>query len=533
VSRAPNTESTSLTRADWLKAVWITSPSSADAGQRARHDAAVALLREHHATGRPFALFLRTFDIHQWYGQGPDGYGEFLLDVHLHRWLRKRGAGLLRVQDASDETAIIADGIRGEEVPALLLDNAVWLSAVKSLICASQLIVSECEFLKPGVVAELQACVELGKVDRTVLVLPSPPYRVVSNESEVQEFPRAMHQHELDPKYPARSPIFEDLIDRIAQIANLDPRERVRLTQSGELDKAIPVTFRGVAPGLFRIAQDYARKKNVGATYILGSRAAKAALAGSGIWEHLDYLLRLADLCDEAGNTKLALTMLDDVAKAMETGGSDLSLRSCKHVLAGVRQRRSKWLATLFESLMTPEHGEELWNLANSQAGYAIKCHDYKIQAQCFSWMAVAAVLGGKYELAKESACDAIRFAEGADIHRFDETQLTKVSRAPRDRFRLAFSHLYLGHAYRGLGQIREAAENYAKAIKLLPRRPVRQFHALAMLSMGQAAEELGHFKQALQLYQSAEVLAKGTGQPDLANAAAEGIKRLSPLNAP
>src|SRR5580693_9708026 len=68
VSRALNTEATSLTTADWLNADWITAPSSANASQRARHDAAVSLLREYHATGRPFALFLRTFDIHQWYG---------------------------------------------------------------------------------------------------------------------------------------------------------------------------------------------------------------------------------------------------------------------------------------------------------------------------------------------------------------------------------------------------------------------------------------------------------------------------------
>ena len=88
------------------------------------------------------------------------------------------------------------------------------------------MIVSECEGLSPGVVDELQACVELGKADRTVLILPSPPFEFVGNEKDVQGFPRAMHQHELDPKYPARSVVFRDLIGRIARIAKLDPKER-------------------------------------------------------------------------------------------------------------------------------------------------------------------------------------------------------------------------------------------------------------------------------------------------------------------
>jgi hypothetical protein len=186
------------------------------------------------------------------------------MEVHLHRWLRKRGAGVLRVQDATSEASSLVDRAFDKEVPALLLDNSLWLSAVKVLIQRSQLIVSECEGLSPGVVDELQACVELGKADRTVLVLPSPPFEFVGNEKDVQGFPRAMHQHELDPKYPARSVVFRDLIGRIARIAKLDPKERVRLTRSGELDKTIPVTFRGVASGLFRNVRSTRAKRMSG-----------------------------------------------------------------------------------------------------------------------------------------------------------------------------------------------------------------------------------------------------------------------------
>jgi tetratricopeptide (TPR) repeat protein len=529
-----NNEADSPTGADWLHAPWMTPPSSADADQRARHDAAVALLCEHHATCRPFALFLRCFRIRQLYGQAPDGYGAFLMEVHLHRWLRKRGAALVRIQDASDKVSSTVDRLWDKEVPALLLDNSIWLSAVKVLISASQLIVSECEGLTPGVVDELRACVELGRADRTVLILPSPPHKFVGNEKDVQGFPRAMHQLELDPKCPARSVVFRDLICRMGRIAKLDPADRVRLTRSGELDKAMPISFRGVATGLFRIAAQYAREKNVGATYFAGSRAAEVAQAGCRIQQHMQYLLRLGDLCDEAGNTKLALTMLDDVTKAMESNGDELSAKSKEQVLAASRRRRIKWLGFLFESLMTPEHAQELWTLAKSQGGYAIGRRDRKVTAQCFSWMAVAAVLGGEYELAKEHAHDAISLAEATNIYEIPKEYagegltFAKVTKAPPDRLRLAFCYLYLGHADRGLGQIRDAAENYGKAIKLLPKRPIRSLHALAMLSMGQAAEELGKREQALQLYRSTEVLGKSTGRSDLENAAVEGIKRLS-----
>ena len=484
----------------------------------------------------PFALFLWAFRFNKGLRFHPTyGQNEFMLELHLHRWLRKRGAGLLRVQNASDELGTILDRCRGEEVPALLLDNSQWLSAVKSLIHASQLIVSECMGGNPGIVAELGACIELGKTDRTVLVLPDFPYQFVDDERLIQAFPRFVHQNELDPEYPLSSPVFADLLDRITHIANLDPKERIRLTQSGELDEAIPVSFRGVAPGLFRIAQNYAREKNGDATYIAAGRAARAALAASGIRKHLDYLLRLSDLCDEAGHTKGALSMLDWIAKTMENSGSDLAPKFCKQVLASVRRRRSKWLAKLFESLMASKQGEELWNMASSQAGYAVERHDPKVIAQCLSWMAVAAVLAGKYELAKETALDAIAHARCSDVYQIrqenagDTMKLTKVRRVPEDRFRLAFSYLYLGHAYRGLGQIREAAANYAQSLKLLPKRPIRQFHAVAMYSMGQAAEELGQTNEALRLYHSSEILAKGIGRPDLANDAAEGIKRLSP----
>jgi tetratricopeptide (TPR) repeat protein len=261
----------------------------------------------------------------------------------------------------------------------------------------------------------------------------------------------------------------------------------------------------------FRIAQGFAREKNIGAVYFAGSRAVQAAEASSGVTRSLKYLLRPGDLCDQAGNTKLALTILDDVEKVIERSGSDLVIASRKWVLAAVQRRRIKWLSVIFESLTSAEKSGELWNLAKSQAGYAISRGDHKVMAQCFSWMSVAAILMDKYELGREQAEDAILFA-----------------RQSRDRFRVGFSHLYLGHAYRGLGNIQEAAVNYAKAIQTLPKRKFGRIHTVAMLSMAQASEQLGMLEPALRLYRSAHELAQGAGQTDLEADAIQGVNGLS-----
>ena len=62
------------------------------------------------------------------------------------------------------------------------------------------------------------------------------------------------------------------------------------------------------------------------------------------------------------------------------------------------RRRRSKVLASIFEALLNQDDAEELWRLANSQAGYAVQRGDPAAIAQCLSWMAAAAVHGGRFE---------------------------------------------------------------------------------------------------------------------------------------
>ena len=151
-----------------------------------------------------------------------------------------------------------------------------------------------------------------------------------------------------------------------------------------------------------------------------------------------------------------------------------------------------------------------MWRLANAQAAYALQRHDDAVLAQCFSWMAVAAVYAGKYELGKDHAQDAIMFAH-----------------ACRDRFREGFASVYLGHALRQLGETREAAEAYARALKLLPKGQLGRLHAIAMLSMAEVTEKLGMLEPAAEIFASALTMAQGMEFPDLEAAAGDGLRRL------
>jgi tetratricopeptide (TPR) repeat protein len=412
--------------------------------------------------------------------------------------------GVIKIEDTS------LPDVLGGRVPALVLDQDKWFSVVERLIACAELIVSECQALNPGVLAELKACIDLGRVDRTVLVLPSPPQEFGGKPEDIEPFPRATYQHDLNWESAAKSVVFRDLVARIGRIAAMDPAKRVRLIRQGRLDEAEPVTFRGVPTGLLRLAGAYARKKNVNATYLVGARAALAAQFAHGLGRSLQYLLRVADLSVEAGGTIIGIIVLENISKAISANDAELGAAAVMRLGAAVRRRRIKWLAMLFDPLLEEGKAEELWRLANSQAAYALQRRDEAVLAQCLSWMAVAAISAGKYELGRDNAQDAIMFA-----HRC------------RDRFREGFASVYLGHALRQQSETREAAKAYGRALKLLPRDKLGRIHAVAMLSMAEVAEELGMPEHAVEIFASALTMAQGMEFPDIEAAASDGLRRL------
>jgi tetratricopeptide (TPR) repeat protein len=493
------------------KAPWLNLPPPKHESLKARNAAALALLAAHEKTGKPFVLYLRTFAIRQLYGHKldkdrnlVDETSALALEEHLQRLLAPRGVGVIKVEEPSGLD------VHGQSVPSLVLDNDKWFPVVKKLIASAELIVSECPFLNPGVLEETKACVELGRADRTVLVLPSPPVDFRGKPEDIEPFAHATYQHDLNWEFPAKSVVFRDLVARIGRIAAIEPAKRARLIRQGRLDQAEPVTFRGVATGLLRLASDYARKKNVNATWLVGTRAALAAQSSHGPLRSLKYLLRVADLSVEAGGTELAITVLDDVSKAISTKEAQLGADAVRRLGKAVRQRRIRWLGMLFEPLLEKGQADELWRLANSQGSYALGRRDDAVLAQCFSWMAIAAVYAQNYELGKDHAKDAIMFAHLCG-----------------DRFREGFAGVYLGHALRGLGETKQAAEAYARALKLLPKEKPARIHAVAMLSMGQVTEALGMQGDAVKIFEAALTLAQGMNLPDIEAAASDRLRRL------
>jgi tetratricopeptide (TPR) repeat protein len=499
---------------DWRHLPGLAPERALNDRQRAKHEAALAVLDAYSSSGTPFALFLRTFHIAQLYchaSDGGDGGEEgILLDEHFTRRLRAIGVNVIRVLD-SDFEHLVNTPPFNSETPALLLNDSSWLATVKMLIDSAELILSECQFLSPGVVDELRACVAAGKIDQTVLLTPSPPFEFIGNDEVAQRFPRIIHQFDLDLACPIRTFVFQDLVDRMAQIARMEVADRLRLLREGRLREALPVSYRGVPEGLMQLATHYAQQQNSGATYFVGSRAVLAAKAAHGFGASTEYLLSLARLCEQAGNAKLALVLIDEAEDNITQEGDTLSGEEKDQLLAPVRLRRPELLGVLFESLMTRENAAELWQLANSQAGYAVQRQDPRGLAQCLSWMCVAAVQAGDYERAIDHAQDAIALA-----------------RQSGDAFREAFTFFYLGNAYRGLKRTQEAAKAYAKAIGLFPEGPYGRIHAAALLSLAAMSEKLGLLEPALQLYRSARDMAEGMSQPDLGAVAGQGINRLT-----
>ena len=266
---------------EWRSSPWLAPQHAQSQDQLALHEAALDVLDEFNTRGTPFALYLRAFAVRQLYchaSDGGDGGDGILLDVHFARHLRQIGANIVRVQDTS------MPDVLATETPGLLLHHGTWLAAVEQLIGAAQLIISECQFMSPGVVSELRACAEM-RIDQTVLVTPSTPFEFVGNEDLSQLFPRMIQQFDLDLACPARTFVFEDLIERMAKIATLDIAERLQLIRYGRLDGTIPVTYRGVVEGQLDLARRYAQEQSAGATYFAGSHAIIAARAGLEEWQ--------------------------------------------------------------------------------------------------------------------------------------------------------------------------------------------------------------------------------------------------------
>ena len=195
---------------------WLETTVVLNDFQRAQHDAALRVLDAYRLSGTPFLLYLRTFRIIQ-------AYDGILMEAHLQSELAPLGANVLRVQQVGGEPDDVVHiggnfevlgkyrATRGEvdalfsgEIPGLAMRHETWRDAIKELIASAELIVSELQFLTPGVGDELRACIDAGKADQTVLILPVGPFPSAGHTDELAEFPRGIHQADVKSTSPWR-----------------------------------------------------------------------------------------------------------------------------------------------------------------------------------------------------------------------------------------------------------------------------------------------------------------------------------------
>jgi len=211
------------------------------------HEAALAAIEAYAKNGQPLAVYFRKYDFHVTYG--PMEYGPRLIENVLRDALPD-GANVVTIQSHDDVMGYTGSGIvMDRAAPALLLDDDGWQEAAAALIANADLIVSECLMLSKGVRFELQTAYELGRWDRTVLVLPPlrSPFAVLDSDPLVQMFPRCIWADSLHTESVTDPYVMKDLLARITAIASLPDEKRRRLVDPAQRDKAFPIDLRAVA----------------------------------------------------------------------------------------------------------------------------------------------------------------------------------------------------------------------------------------------------------------------------------------------
>jgi tetratricopeptide (TPR) repeat protein len=211
------------------------------------HEAALGAIEAYAKDGRPLAVYFRKYNINVTYG--PMEYGPRLIENVLRDALPD-GANVVTIQSHDDDLGYTGSGIvMDRAAPALLLDENRWKEAAAVLIANADVIVSECLMLSEGVRFELQKAYELGRWDRTVLVLPPlrSPFAVIDSDSLVQMFPRCIWADSLHTEAVTDAYVMKDLLARIEGIVSLPDEERRQLVDPALRDEAFPIDLAAVA----------------------------------------------------------------------------------------------------------------------------------------------------------------------------------------------------------------------------------------------------------------------------------------------
>jgi hypothetical protein len=223
--------------------------------REAMHAQALEALRARECDGTPFILYLTTFGLDISHTASP--FGPELLENSVLDAVPEP-VNVIRIQDhrAMDSYASTAISVRRRS-PALLLNDDIWKNVAEALISSADLIISECYMLGAGVRFELERAYNLGRWDRTVLVLPPllSPIALVDNDPLVQMFPfcvwaDAFHTHQFFDL-----PVTKPMLKRLNKLAALPPEDLRALTTPQAREAFMPLDLEAIARDLTHEAQ--------------------------------------------------------------------------------------------------------------------------------------------------------------------------------------------------------------------------------------------------------------------------------------
>lgn len=212
------------------------------------HEAALAVIDDYTTKGLPFAIYFRKYGFQV--SHGPMELGPQLIENVLQDAMPP-GAQVLTVQ-SHDDISIEYTGAGGRfnrSAPALYIKDEEWREFVSKLIPLADLIISECYMLSEGVRFELEVAAHYDLWDRTVLLLPPQKsyLKLIDNDPLIQIFPRCIWMDSFHTESVAESPLVQDLIVRMEQIAALSDNERQRLIDPAVRDKEYPINLLPIA----------------------------------------------------------------------------------------------------------------------------------------------------------------------------------------------------------------------------------------------------------------------------------------------
>jgi len=230
---------------DWEKIVDMTRQNLKRA-----HSEGAMIMHEYNTTGRPYALFLRSFEIESYNYLTPEKQGELrqiITTLHGPSEVEKKLVGALSGRIPLIGIANPSDISGRTLIPRIELPNDGWQKVVRNLIDYAHFIVMDCHTLAPGVMWELETLQKANRQDTTIIVLPqldnldkdqgalrdivqSAKGVIVEHETpspdhpQLAAFQRKAFEDQINFDSLENSPLFGDLLASAAEKADKAPK---------------------------------------------------------------------------------------------------------------------------------------------------------------------------------------------------------------------------------------------------------------------------------------------------------------------